>query len=145
MGDVRDPERDQPLPKPGGLPVQEIMIQAIGERRKYGIRKYGRPLETHNGRDALKDAWEEALDLFTYLTQARLERGDILPGMDAEMSEEEHARSEVQGLDVLIPKNCPACAHEPHLPGHCRIDAPSGLINCQCGAEQLVNQVLGAA
>lgn len=48
------------------------------ERRQYGIAKYGRPLETNNGRDALTDAWEESLDLLTYLTQMRLERGDIL-------------------------------------------------------------------
>jgi hypothetical protein len=82
MGDIRDPLRDQPLPKPGGLPVQDAMILAIRERREYGIRKYGRPLETNNGRDALADAWEEALDLLSYLTQARLERGDVLPGME---------------------------------------------------------------
>lgn len=82
MGDTRDPLRDQPLPQSGGLPVQDALILAIRERREYGIRKYGRPLETNNGRDALTDAWEEALDLLTYLTQVRLERGDVLPGME---------------------------------------------------------------
>lgn len=82
MSDIRDPLRDQPLPQPGGLPVQDALILAIRERREYGIRKYGRPLETNNGRDALADAWEEALDLLTYLTQVRLERGDVLPGME---------------------------------------------------------------
>lgn len=82
MGDTRDPLRDQPLPQPGGLPVQDALILAIRERRDYGIRKYGRPLETNNGRDALADAWEEALDLLSYLTQLRLERGDVLPGME---------------------------------------------------------------
>lgn len=82
MGDVRDPERDQPLPVPGKIPVQEVMIGAIRERREHGKRKYGRALETHNGRDALKDAWEEAIDLFTYLTQMRLERGDQIEGAE---------------------------------------------------------------
>jgi len=48
------------------------------ERRQYGIAKYGRELETNNGRDSLKDAWEEAVDLVVYLTQMRLERGDEL-------------------------------------------------------------------
>ncbi|AXH66192.1 hypothetical protein SEA_SATIS_31 [Streptomyces phage Satis] len=33
MADVRDPERDQPLPRPGKIPVQEVMIRAIEERR----------------------------------------------------------------------------------------------------------------
>lgn len=82
MGDVRDPERDQPLPKPGKLPVQQILIHAIEERREHGIRKYGRALETDNGRDALKDAWEESMDLLLYLTQMRLERGDHIEGME---------------------------------------------------------------
>lgn len=78
MSDVRDPRRDQPLPTPGSQPVQAALIAALAERREYGTRKYGRPLETHNGRDALTDAWEEALDLLTYLTQMRLERGDVI-------------------------------------------------------------------
>src|SRR4051812_13169096 len=79
MSTNRDATRDQPLPTPGQQPVQDALIAAVQERRAYGIRKYGRPLETHNGRDALTDAWEEALDLVTYLTQVRLERGDELP------------------------------------------------------------------
>jgi hypothetical protein len=148
MGDVRDPERDQPLPKPGGLPVQEIMIGVIRERREYGKRKYGRPLETHNGRDALKDAWEEALDLFTYLTQLRLERGDVLPGMSGTEEVEQGAsvRTSVRQKDPLaelIPHKCLRCGHRPHLPGQCLGEAPSGLANCQCGAEALVERVLG--
>lgn len=118
MGDVRDPERDQPLPKKGNLPVQQIMIHAIEERREHGIRKYGRALETDNGRDALKDAWEEALDLFTYLTQARLERGDVIEGMDR-----------LKGHPELIPESCLVCNHEPHVAGRCRSQA----LNLGCG------------
>ena len=53
MADIRDPQRDQQLPEPGKEPVQAALIAAIEERRDYGTRKYGRPLETHNGRDAL--------------------------------------------------------------------------------------------
>ena len=82
MSELRDPARDQPLPVAGRQPVQAAIIAAIGERRDYGTRKYGRPLETHNGRDALTDAWEEALDLLTYLTQMRLERGDVINSSD---------------------------------------------------------------
>lgn len=135
MADVRDPERDQPAPKPGKLPVQEIMILAIEERRAYGKRKYGRVLETDNGRDALKDAWEEALDLFTYLTQVRLERGDRIEGMErlAGSSEPEYGLAEGSRLDsdarALIPDICPMCRHEPHTPGHCRSQA----LNLGCG------------
>lgn len=138
MADVRDPERDQPAPKPGRLPVQEIMILAIQERRAYGKRKYGRILETDNGRDALKDAWEEALDLFTYLTQARLERGDHIEGMENLAGSPEPEPESQQGLaerrivtgaKALIPDICPMCRHEPHTPGHCRSQA----LNLGCG------------
>jgi hypothetical protein len=87
VSQTRDPERDQQLPTPGRQPVQAALIRALAERRDYGTRKYGRPLETHNGRDALTDAWEEALDLLTYLTQMRLERGDqVAPDAGRELA-----------------------------------------------------------
>lgn len=90
MSDVRDPDTDQQLPEPGKQFVQEVMIEELGgwnlpdmiqeaiergirQRRELGIRKYKTPLMTHNGRDALADAWDEALDLFTYLYQLELE------------------------------------------------------------------------
>lgn len=139
MGDVRDPERDQPAPKPGKLPVQEIMILAIQERRAYGKKKYGRVLETDNGRDALKDAWEESLDLFTYLTQARLERGDHIEGMEnlagSPEPEPEQGLAErriVSGAKALIPDMCPLCKHEPHVPGRCRFPAQDLGSSCIC-------------
>lgn len=141
MADIRDPERDQPAPKPGKLPVQEIMILAIQERRAYGKKKYGRILETDNGRDALKDAWEEALDLFTYLTQARLERGDHIEGMEnlagspePEFEPEQGLteRRIVSGAKALIPDMCPLCKHEPHVPGRCRFPAQGLGSSCIC-------------
>lgn len=81
MGDKRDPKRDQPLPEQGEINVQEVLSRAVLERMKYGIDKYGSPLETFNGRDPVRDVWEELLDALTYMTQVRLERGDRLPGM----------------------------------------------------------------
>jgi len=39
-----------------------------------GADQYGDPLTTENGRDALQDAYEEALDLAMYLKQALMER-----------------------------------------------------------------------
>lgn len=94
MSDVRDPARDQALPVEGKLNVQdelidyikrdaainggadeaeEAMCRALLERKAYGIKKYGKPLQTENGRDALLDAWEEAVDLTSYLAQLMLE------------------------------------------------------------------------
>lgn len=79
MADQRDPERDQQAPVPQGMDVQQALIRAIQERRQHGIRKYGQPLMTEDGRDTLRDAWEEALDLCSYLTKALLQRDGRLP------------------------------------------------------------------
>jgi len=68
---------DQPLPTPGRECVQDALIAAIQQRRDLGVQRYGSPLMTHNGRDALRDAWEESIDLAAYLTQMRMERADL--------------------------------------------------------------------
>lgn len=66
---------DQRLPVPNGLPdVQSMVIADIGARRELGIRRYGTALQPFNGRDALRDAYEEAIDLAMYLRQAIAER-----------------------------------------------------------------------
>jgi hypothetical protein len=44
------------------------------DRREMGIKKYGVPLQTNNGRDALIDAYQELLDLLVYLRQEIEER-----------------------------------------------------------------------
>lgn len=54
--------------------VQELVRRDLVEREKVGIARYGMALRPHNGRDALRDAYEEALDLACYLKQAMIER-----------------------------------------------------------------------
>jgi hypothetical protein len=44
------------------------------ERDKIGRERYSTPLQAHNGRDALVDAYQEALDLVVYLRQVIEER-----------------------------------------------------------------------
>lgn len=48
----------------------------FAERRAKGLEAYGHPLSTWNGRDALKDAFEELADAVLYFEQARLEALD---------------------------------------------------------------------
>lgn len=67
---------DQPLPVGGRECVQDRLIEEIENRKRLGIQRYGQPLMTHSGRDALQDAWEESVDLAVYLTQVRMERAD---------------------------------------------------------------------
>ena len=67
---------EQPMPIPNDSPdVQSMVIEDIRHRREVGIERYGTALQPHNGRDALRDAYEEALDLACYLRQAIAERG----------------------------------------------------------------------
>ena len=64
----------QPAPHSGKLNVIDYVMADISQRAAAGVQKYGMPLQTHNGRDALWDAYQEALDLAMYLRQAILER-----------------------------------------------------------------------
>lgn len=64
----------QPAPQPGHTSVTDAVIADMQHRRAQGTAKYGTELQTHNGRDAMMDAYQEALDLVMYLKQALLER-----------------------------------------------------------------------
>lgn len=44
-----------------------LVVADARSRDEMGMRKYGTRLQSHNGRDPLKDAYEEALDLAVYL------------------------------------------------------------------------------
>jgi hypothetical protein len=72
VGPLLQPE---PEPKPSEHPpVWPLVLEDMADRHRQGIAKYGTSLRPHNGRDALKDAYQEALDLAVYLRQAIYER-----------------------------------------------------------------------
>jgi len=55
-------------PEPNGnVPVWALVIMDMEQRDKDGAVKYGTRLQGFNGRDFLRDAYEEALDLAVYL------------------------------------------------------------------------------
>lgn len=65
----------QPAPTPNTQPaVWSIVINDMKARDQLGRQRYGTPLQPHNGRDMLRDAYEEALDLAVYLRSAIYER-----------------------------------------------------------------------
>jgi hypothetical protein len=71
-------ESNQPLPTQNEHPaVWDLVIEDIKKRDTYGLQKYGTRLQPHNGRDALRDAYEEALDLVVYLRQCIHERATV--------------------------------------------------------------------
>lgn len=65
----------QPAPQQNDLPaVWDLVIGDMQARDYVGLGRYGTRLQPHNGRDALVDAYQEALDLTVYLRQAIFER-----------------------------------------------------------------------
>lgn len=66
---------DQPPPVANTLPaVWDLVMADMKGRDQVGRQRYGTPLQPLNGRDALVDAYQEALDLAVYLRQAIYER-----------------------------------------------------------------------
>lgn len=69
---------DQQPPVPNeSRPIWELVVEDMQERDQVGRQRYGTPLQAGNGRDALVDAYQEALDLVVYLRQAIEERGAV--------------------------------------------------------------------
>jgi hypothetical protein len=53
-------------PNPDAMTLAEI----IADRREVGIARYGTALQAHNGRNVLRDLFEEVVDGLTYAAQA---------------------------------------------------------------------------
>lgn len=65
----------QPNPLKNNNPeVYKLVTNDLEERYRIGLERYGVALQPFNGRDALIDAYEEAIDLVFYLRQAIYER-----------------------------------------------------------------------
>ena len=75
MSGLTDP---QPAPQNMGAPIVPLVIEDLTARREFGRKKYGDELRVTNGRDALVDAYQEALDLVIYLRQ-RIEQERSIP------------------------------------------------------------------
>lgn len=59
--------------------IHELVIEDLRKRLEIGIERYGQPLQAHNGRNAILDAYEEVLDLAVYLKQRLVEEVGRLP------------------------------------------------------------------
>ena len=66
----------EPPPIDGQIVVIDLVAEDLNARAEMGLKRYGTLLMTHNGRDALMDAYQEALDLCMYLRQAIAERDE---------------------------------------------------------------------
>lgn len=99
----------QPAPVANDLPaVWGLVMKDMVDRDQTGRKRYGVPLQPHNGRDVLRDAYEEALDLVAYLRQAIYERDN--------------------------PPHCPDCTHllSGHVDGKCTNVHGWTFVQCGC-------------
>lgn len=64
----------EPEPKGNGVIILPLVLEDLTSRAETGKLKYGTYLRADNGRDALMDAYQEALDLCMYLRQAIYEK-----------------------------------------------------------------------
>jgi hypothetical protein len=69
--DELEPSAAVPEPPPcgEGEVILPLVIQDLEARAMHGKSKYGTLLKSNNGRNALMDAYQEALDLVMYLRQ----------------------------------------------------------------------------
>lgn len=98
MGTLKMRDGDQLLPVANNAQdIQSQVITDIEARRKVGISRYGTALQPHNGRDSLRDLYEELLDATMYVKQVMVERDQPIPSLVvAEL------RAEIQRKDDLI-------------------------------------------
>lgn len=73
---MSEPEHvEQPMPTNNERDsIQSMVRNDLLKREALGVSRYGTALQAFNGRDALRDAYEEALDLACYLRQVIEER-----------------------------------------------------------------------
>lgn len=69
---------DQKLPKKNKKPfIKDLVAKDMKKRAETGKSRYGVYLQPDNGRDSLRDAYEEAMDLTVYLRQLIYERDRV--------------------------------------------------------------------
>lgn len=70
----------EPAPIPNGLPsMHDLVMQDMAARKDFGFKKYQALLQPFNGRDPLKDLYEELMDALVYVRQALYERDNPRP------------------------------------------------------------------
>lgn len=73
IADIREPTAPRLYRDPE---TRDLLIADMRNRDRLGRERYGVPLQPHNGRDALRDWFEEALDSCAYGKQAMIEEVD---------------------------------------------------------------------
>lgn len=75
---VSKADQREPMPTKGKADILPLVIADLLSRDAVGRKKYGTTLQSHNGRDALMDAYQELLDGAMYLRQVIEERREAV-------------------------------------------------------------------
>lgn len=74
-GPLKQREGDQPLPIDSSNPViHDLVVEDVRKRLELGISRYGQGLKAFDGRDTLRDMYEEQLDAACYTRKLMYER-----------------------------------------------------------------------
>ena len=100
------PAEKEPQPIRTGMPEQEDVFPKVHsdleEREAYGMKEYGGPLVTNDGRNNLWDAYQESLDLAVYLRKEIMEREQSPVQLKVLMATILNLEDELAGRDKLI-------------------------------------------
>lgn len=90
----------QPLPANNtNTPIVWLVTHDLEKRAALGEKKYGQTLKAFNGRDALIDTYQEALDLVMYMRQAIAEREKLERELTRLKIENEALRAALKKLE----------------------------------------------
>lgn len=64
-------------------PIVDSVIEELLKRKQLGIERYGVALQSGNGRDALRDAFEEQIDNLLYLKQYMIEKNEMAQQLES--------------------------------------------------------------
>lgn len=67
-------QAENPAPESKDTSIWDTVVSDMKARNEFGLKKYGRELAPHDGRDTLQDIYEELLDACVYIKKMQIER-----------------------------------------------------------------------
>lgn len=96
-------EGDQPLPVPNDRPsMHDLVVVDMLNRKSVGYQRYGSFLQPFNGRNSLRDLYEELLDAIVYVRQVIEEDNEHLgqaTALRAELERRDHGLTEARNAN----------------------------------------------
>lgn len=82
--------------------LRDKIKDALDESEKIGIAKYGTALQPLNGRDAIRDIFEEWVDLGVYLEQISRERVEVIKVLERALTVAVNVQNHTLRDDIMV-------------------------------------------